>query len=121
MPVILKPTSVIIADLGLQNGGPAHAFFTHQCRLHMDKYVPYSGNKPRTHLREDITETTTTITYEKPYAGYQYYGQRKDGSHKVVNYTTPGTGPYWDKRMWSAEKDDIVKEVQNFVNKRGGR
>ena len=31
-----------------------------------------------------------------------------------------GTGPYWDKRMVSAEMKDIVKECQAFIN-RGGK
>ena len=31
-----------------------------------------------------------------------------------------GTGPYWDKRMVSAEMNDVVKECQAFVN-RGGK
>ena len=46
------------------------------------------------------------------------YGMRDDGSRVVKNYTTPGTGPYWDKRMVSAEMQDVVKEVQEYV---GGR
>lgn len=28
-----------------------------------------------------------------------------------------GTGPYWDKRMVSAEMQDVIKEVQNFIDK----
>ena len=39
---------------------------------------------------------------------------------KVVNYTTPGTGSYWDKRMVSAEMQDVVKEVQDYID-RGGK
>ena len=31
-----------------------------------------------------------------------------------------GTGPYWDKRMVSAEIQDGVKECQAFIN-RGGK
>ena len=31
-----------------------------------------------------------------------------------------GTGPYWDKRMVSAEIQDVVKECQAFIN-RGGK
>lgn len=29
------------------------------------------------------------------------------------------TTSYWDKHMWSAEKDDVIKEVQDYVRKRG--
>ena len=31
-----------------------------------------------------------------------------------------GTGSYWDKRMVSAEIQDVVKECQAFIN-RGGK
>lgn len=112
MPVSLKPTSVIKARLGLDSNGRVQAFFTHTCRIHMDKYVPMDkGN-----LRTIIDEQPTSITYESPHAKYQYKGEREDGSHKIMNYTTPGTGPYWDKRMVSAEMDKVVEEVQDYVN-----
>ena len=116
MPVKMKPTSVIKARLGIEPNGRIQKFFTNTCYRHMDKYVPMDTGT----LRENVTLTEDTITYEQPYAGYQYYGERKDGSHKVVRYTTPGTGPYWDKRMVSAEMQDVVKEVQDYVN-RGGK
>ena len=125
MPVKFKPTSVIVADLGVQPKGEIHKWFTNTCALRMDKYVP----KDEGHLRETVvvngvvTENVTedTITYDQQYARYQYYGMREDGSHVVRNYTTPNTGRYWDKRMWSAEKNQIIKEVQNYIDKRGGK
>lgn len=111
MPIKLKPTSQIKARLGIEPNGRVQKFFTNTCYKHMDKYVPMDkGN-----LRTNVDVQPSTITYESPYAKYQYYGERADGSHKVQNYTTPGTGPYWDKRMVSAEMQDVVKEVQNYV------
>jgi len=121
MPLKMKPTSVIQARLGIQNGGPAHAYFTERCAVHMDKYVPYSGNSGRIHLRENVVKDTDYIAYQQPYARYQYYGVREDGSHAVKNYTTPGTGTYWDKKMWTAEGKDVVAEVQEYVNTHGGK
>ena len=118
MPVIIKPTNEIIVDLGVQNNGPAHAYLTHQCRLHMDKYVPYSGDTGRVHLRENVTETTDAVIYKAPYAHAQYVGYT---TGPVINYTTPGTGPYWDQLMWDAEKDDVLKEVQDYIDFRGGK
>ena len=29
------------------------------------------------------------------------------------------TTSYWDKKMWSAEKNDVIKEEQDYVRKRG--
>ena len=112
MPLKMQPTSVIKANLGLENGGPVHRYFTHSCRLHMDKYIPMDeGN-----LRTQVDEESTYIVYEEPYAYPQYIGYTKG---PVKNYTTPGTGPYWDKRMWSAEGNIIIREIQNKFN-RGG-
>lgn len=31
------------------------------------------------------------------------------------------TTSYWDKKMWSAEKNDVIKEVQDYVRKHGNR
>lgn len=115
MPVTMKPTSQIKARLGLEPNGRVQAFFTQTCYNHMDKYVPQrDGN-----LRTIVDIQPSSITYEQGYASYQYKGVREDGTHKVQNYTTPGTGPYWDKRMVSAEMKQVVKEVQDFVDKGG--
>ena len=108
MPVKMQPTSVIKARLGLEPNGKVQKFFTNTCYKHMDKYVPRdTGN-----LRTIVDIQTDSITYESPYAHAQYVGHT---TGPVVNYTTPGTGPYWDKRMVSAEMQDVVKEVQNYV------
>ena len=111
MPVKLKPTSVIKARLGIEPNGRVQKFFTNTCYKHMDKYVP----KDEGNLRTIVDIESNSITYESPYARYQYYGMRDDGTHQVQNYTTPGTGPYWDKRMVSAEMQDVLSEVQKYV------
>ena len=116
MSVKMQPTSVIKANLGIEPNGKVQSYFTERCYTHMDKYVPMdTGDLRRVH-----TLTSNTITYEMPYAEAQYYGIINGHPINPDNYTTPGTGPYWDERMVSAEMQDIVKEVQNFVN-RGGK
>lgn len=111
MPVKLKPTSQIKARLGLEPNGRVQKFFTNTCYKYMDKYVP----KDEGNLRTIVDIENNSITYESPYARYQYYGIRDDGTHIVQNYSTPGTGPYWDKQMVSAEIQDVVKEVQDYI------
>ena len=106
--VKMQPTSKIIARLGLEPNGRVQSFFTSECAKAMDKFIPKDEGNLR--LIKDIQ--SDKIIYESPYARYQYYGVREDGTHKVQNYTTPGTGPYWDKRMVSAEMPDIVKRIQ---------
>lgn len=113
MPVKINPTSQIKARLGLEPNGRAQTFFTNSCYRHMDKYVPMDkGN-----LRTNVDIQPDSVTYESGYAEYQYKGQREDGTHQVQNYTTPGTGPYWDRRMVSAEIDTVVKEVQDYIDR----
>ncbi len=110
----MKPTSSIIAKLGLQPDGDTQMFYTNTCYKRMDKYVP----KDLGNLRANVDIQSGLITYESEYAEYQFYGQRADGSHKVTNYTTAGTGPRWDKRMISAEINDVIKEVEDYIKRR---
>jgi len=113
MPVKLKPTSVIKAKLGINPDGRVQKFFQSTCYKHMNKYVP----KRHGDLRETVDLSNPQyIVYEMPYAEPQYYGIIK--GTPIQNYTTPGTGPYWDKRMVSAEINIVTKEVQEFI-KRG--
>ena len=114
--VEMKPTSVIKARLGINPSGPVQRFFQNTCYKAMDKYVPKDKGDLRTIV--DLSNPNY-IVYEMRYARYQYYGVRKDGTHRVQNYTTPGTGPYWDIEMWNNEKERIERQVQNYV-KRGG-
>lgn len=113
MPVKMQPTSVIKANLGIEPNGKVQKFFTNTCYRYMDKYVP----KDTGALRETVTIDSNSITYEQSYAHAQYIGKINGG--QVVNYTTPGTGPYWDERMKSVDMQNVVAEVQNFVNKGG--
>lgn len=140
MPVKMKPVSEIKANLGIEPNGKVQAFFTNSCYKHMDKYVPMDlGN-----LRTNVDVQSDSITYESPYARYQYYGkkmvmpngksayynpdygfwsekgEKKTLTNEDIVYHTPGTGSYWDKRMVSAEINDVVKEVQEYIS-RGGR
>ena len=113
MSAKIKPTSVIKANLGIEPNGKVQKFFTNTCYRYMDKYVPKDNGL----LREIVTIDSNSITYEQEYAHAQYIGEVNGG--KVVNYTTPGTGPYWDKRMVSADMQNVVAEVQGFIDKGG--
>jgi len=140
--VSLKPISTIKANLGIEPNGRVQKFFTSECAKAMDKYVPYrNGNLSKYKIEGNY------IIYNQPYAHYMYKGDamgpnipiKEDGiivgwfspkgkpkyytGKKLSYHQSAGhefAGPEWDKRMWSAEKDDIVKAVQKFVN-RGGK
>ena len=145
MPVKMRPISEIKAHLGIEPNGRVQRVFTHSCKIHMDKYVPYGNGD----LSTVIDEQPDSITYEMPYAHYMYEGKvmgpnvpiKENGiivgwfspKDKPKHYTGQNinysksiarghtyAGPHWDERMWSAEKDEVVKEVQDSVN-RGGK
>lgn len=125
MPVKMQPTSVIKANLGIEPNGKVHKFFTQTCAIHMDKYVPFdTGILAGTVVKGNVTTNNVTddqIIYDQEYAHYVYEGISKNGN--PLNYHTdkhPLAGRHWDKRMVSAEMQDIVKEVQDFID-RGGK
>ena len=79
----------------------------------MDKYVPFDrGNLAKYYIDGNY------IVYDQQYAHYQYVGISHSG--KPLNYHTdkhPLATSYWDKKMVTAEINDVVKEVQNYVNR----
>lgn len=146
MRLNMKPTSIIKARLGLQKGGAVHKFFTDTCYKHMDNYVPYADGN----LAKIVEIGTDYIIYSMPYAHYMYEGKvmgpnipiKENGM--IVGWFSPkdkkkhytGTnidysksiarghanaGPHWDKRMWSAEKNTVIQEVQDYIEKNGGK
>lgn len=125
--VELEPTDKIIKKLQLDESGKLHSFFTATCALHMDKYVPMDeGFLAGTVVEnEHVTSNVTTdeIIYDQEYASYQYFGERADGSHKIVNRSRdkhPLATSYWDQHMWTAEKKQIEREVTNEFKKLNG-
>ena len=109
----LKPISEIKVRLGINPDGETQAFLTNTCYKHMDKYVPMDEG----HLRQYKIQGNLII-YDQEYANYQYEGISKTG--KKLNYSTdkhPLATSYWDKEMWSAEGQDVVRQVQNYVDR----
>ena len=112
MPVKMQPASVIKARLGIEPNGRVQRVLVHSCRVHMDKYLPFDTGT----LSTTADERPNAIVYEQPYAKIVYYGIR-DG--KEINYHLdkhPLAGPYWDKRMVSAEMGAVTQEVQRYIN-----
>ena len=139
MPVEMLPTSTIKTQIGIQPTGPVHRYFQNTCYRYMDKYVPYKTGSLR---REVDLSNPKQIVYEVPYAHYLYEGikyvmdngksayyspnygywsdkgKKKHSSGEALNIRIGG--PHWDKRMWTAEGQDVVKKVQAFID-RGGK
>lgn len=144
MRVNLKPTSVIIARLGLEPNGRVQKYFTKRCADYMDPYVPLDKGDLAYNQRRIESDK---IIYQSPYAHYMYEGKvmgpnipiKDDGvivgwfskepkyyTGKDIDYSKSiakghtFAGPHWDRRMWSVEKDNILKEVQDYM-KHGGK
>ena len=119
MPVIMNPISEIKTKLGVNPNGPVQNYFTAQCGKRMDKYVPFdNGGLRRYKLSYNY------VSYEVPYARYQYKGVREDGTHQINEANRnrskhPLASSYWDKKMVSAEMTDLEADLQNFIDKRG--
>ena len=107
----LKPIGSIKADLGINPDGRIQKFFVDTCYRYMNKYVPEDTGD----LRNNVRKGKDYIIYESPYAHAQYVGI-VNGS-PVRNYTTPGTGSYWAERMKSADMENVIKEVQEEINR----
>lgn len=87
----MKPISTIKAQLGIEPNGRVQRAFTDACYNHMDKYIPMdTGN-----LRRSVDKGTNYITYESPYAHYQYIGK--------LYVMDNGKGAYYDSDygFWS--------------------
>lgn len=124
MRLELKPISKIKADLGVQEGGPVQKFFANTCYLHMDKYVPFdSGDLAKI---ASISNDGRYIIYHVPYSVYQYKGVREDGTRPINEENRnrskhPQATSYWDKKMMSAERDEVLKEVADYMKTHGGK
>lgn len=108
MSVKINSLGQIAKRLGLERDGPAQAFLVETCYKAMDEFVPRRNGD----LRRQIELTKRSITYATPYAKIQYHGIIYGKEVPEGNYTTPGTGPYWDRRMLSIKRDKIAKQVQ---------
>ena len=112
----INPTSILETQLGINFDDPNNSFVTfvaNTCAKAMDQFVPKDEGNLRLYKVQG-----NLIIYDTPYAKYQYYGMREDGTHVVRQYTTPGTGNYWDRRMWSVKKNDVISTIQSELARR---
>ena len=96
----------IIDKYGMQENGDTQLFLANTCFRRMQKYVPFDTGTLSTHA----TVRPGSVTYEEQYAHKQYTTNKGKGIR----------GKQWDKRMISAEKELIVKEVEAYAKKMKG-
>lgn len=143
----LNPINKILKDKGLDANGSAQAFHTNNVMRRMIKYMPYLTGAT---IKIMIAQTSIRKPYiilDVPYAKFLYYGKlmvdpktgaagfltengwrSRKGVNKVrssrdITYTKtkhPLAGPFWDKRLFAAEGSVLVRELQNYIKRRGG-
>ena len=102
MSVIVKTNKQKwIGEINKASGVAAYAL-AEQMLADSEKFVPYSAGSSQSAggLRESGhvvqgENGTFYLVYDTVYALYQWFGVRADGSHRVKNYTTAGTGRQW--------------------------
>jgi hypothetical protein len=122
--VNLDDAYTMLKKRGLEPNGRIQRLFTSECARYMDAYVPF---------RQGILKNTRiigidSVTYNTPYARFQYYGKVMIGIHsrspfamkgerKIVTdrdltyHGAPMRGKMWDKRMWADKKTVIIDNV----------
>lgn len=126
--VNMDDAGTMLARRGLQPGGRTQRLFTSECARYADAYVP---------MQQGILKNTRiigedSITYNMPYARFQYYGKVMVGershspwasrgepkklTNRNINYHgAPTRGAYWDRRMWQDKKNVIISNVENAL------
>jgi hypothetical protein len=102
MSVIVKTNKQKwVNEINKASGVAAYAL-AEQMLADSEKFVPFSAGSSQSAggLRESGHVVkgeggTMYLVYDTVYALYQWFGIRADGTHKVKNYTTAGTGRQW--------------------------
>jgi len=75
----------------------------------MEEYVPMDTGD----LRRSAIKLEDGVLYDTDYASHVYY-MPSEG----IEWTTPNTGSFWDKRMMADRKDQLKNELSNYINRR---
>lgn len=128
--VKMNSVSQIIKDHGINKDGRVTRFMRDTVDRLSNPFIPFDNGMLR---RNKTYPSNHEIKYTSPYAKYQYYGKlmlTKNGSSwaklgekkvktsKNLKYHTSGTGAKWEQLMLQRKKNNLVKDVENYI-KRG--
>lgn len=126
----LNPIHQILKDKGLDKDGSVQAFHTNNVMRRIIKYMPYRTGAT---IKIMIVQTDIREPYlvlDVPYGKYIYYGKKMVGlppktvTDIPLNYTktkNEQAGPFWDRRLSAEEGLVLARELQNYINRRGGK
>lgn len=116
----LNNTDEILKARHLETNGLAQLHMTNEIFKLSDEYVPFDNHN----LGELVKIEPSSITYNSPYARYQWFGvamesnPRKATDRPLKYQGAPKRGKEWVTRCWIDRKSEILQSVANFV---GGR
>lgn len=136
----LDGVETILANHGLQEGGPVQRFFTSELMRLSDPYVPFRSGPLKNSAHP--TPEWDGIIYDTPYARYHWYGKLmvdpitkkgafydprtgrfwsrpntpKELTARDLQYTGgPLRGPKWVERCWLDNKDSIISSTEAYI------
>lgn len=117
-----------LMDLGLGSDHRAQKFLASEVERFSRPYVPKStGAGAHMATSAEVASDGSTVTYQGPYAHYQYYGEVMEGTApktytgRDIQYTGGGLrGKEWDKRMLADKADEIVGNLEIHMRGRRG-
>ena len=144
----LPDAAKIVETAGLGESGAVQRFHTQNVLRRIQKYMPYQSG---TFVRTTIANTDVNkneIVSVGPQAAFLYYGKvmvdsetgvagfltldgwkSRKGSTKIptdrdLQYNqekNPHAGPFWDRALVANEGALLLRELQDFVDKRGSK
>ena len=126
--VKINSVNKIIKDHGLDREGRVIRFARDTADRLMAPHVPGGAGGELEKLKS--YPNNYSIKYISPYAHYQHTGkamvaqngsawakkgEKKHYSGKKLKYHTSGTGAKWEKLMLQRRKNDLVKDVENYI------
>lgn len=140
--VKMNSVNKIIKDHGLDKDGRVVRRLRDTSDRLMMPFIPGGAGGQLAKLK--TYPSNHEIKYTSPYAKYQYYGkmyispklgvsgillksdrwwspkgEKKTPTSKKLKNHTSGTGPKWNELMMQRRKNDLVKDVENYI-KNGG-
>ena len=121
-------------------GRKINLWFANTCRRFMDPYVPADNLILAQNVTLDATEDYGTVTYNSPYAHYQWQGEKYGPSYPITEggevmgfwsppikyptgehlhygtYRHPLATDHWNEAMMAARKDDLIASVERYLN-----
>lgn len=126
--VNMKSATTIIKEHGLDNDGRVTRYLRDTVDRLCDPYVPMD----RGTLKNNKTYPNNhSIKYVEPYAHYMYKGKvavgpskpkgvkRSISSAPLKYQGAPKRGAEWDKRMMNERKQEVIRDVENYIRSGG--